>query len=432
MNPIPFKFFAKASKNQIGEVHIYGNIGESIFGEGVAAKDFVASLQDLKKQGSKDLCIYISSMGGNVFEGMTIYNAIARWEGKKTIVIDGLAASAASLICMAADTIQMSDASMMMIHEPRSFAMGTMKDMDSTKDRLLKIRDSMADVYSTRTGRDVEDVKKMMASETWMTAKEAIKEKFADEMITRPSDDEEEMKAVAFVSDLWTQFQHVPPAFFAMAHHFVPERRLPPPEEKKMELAVIARMLGLAENASESAVFAMITQLGTKATSSNSDLQSFLALTGKETVGEARGVILAWQASHKQVEVLSAEKLKLEASVREREVSTIVATAITDGKIPPAMKEFWIAEGNKNVETLKAFVASAPKLVADPIDPRPTDPSAPNALVVLPQDEQEKIFTALNITDPKVKEEARARIAKQTKEWAAGGVKITNVAVIRG
>lgn len=422
MNP-KFKFFAK-KKNENGEVYLYGDIGGGLFGDGITAKMLVDSLKDLKSKGAKDLCIFINSGGGSVFDGMAMYSAIKRWEGKKTVCVDGLAASAASVVAMAADTIKMSDAAMMMVHEPSGIAVGTMKEMEDTKSRLEKIRDSMVAVYVGRTGKDEATIKQMMADETWMTATEAIDQGFADELFTSEADVAMRAVASAFLSN----YRNVPESIRAAA------REPPPQEKKKMDFTLLLRALGLPADASEAQAIKVVDDL--RAASNTSDarhksihaeLDEVIKLTGKPSVAEAKGVFLAWRQSQDQVAKLIAEKELAEATARAQEVKVTVDTAVREGKIPPSMKTFWEAEGNKSLETLKSYVAMAPKIVgAGPgpvIDPVPVDPAA---RIELSQAEQDKIFQAAGITDPKQKEALLAKVREQNVLLAKHGIKLPN------
>src|SRR4051812_21799389 len=97
----PTRIFAKKKSTTEGELHLYGNIGASFFSEGVEHKTVVALLKKLADDGAKSLTIYINSPGGSVFEGLAIYNSIKRFEGSKTVIIDALAGSIASIIAMA-------------------------------------------------------------------------------------------------------------------------------------------------------------------------------------------------------------------------------------------------------------------------------------------------------------------------------------------
>lgn len=170
------KFFAKANGKR-GEVFIYDAIGKSYFDDGVSANSFAQALKEMGQVGALD--IYINSPGGSVFEGLAIYNQIKRFDAKKVVHIDGIAASIASVIAMAGDEVRIAANGMFMIHDPWGMAMGNAKDMRKEADALDKIRDVLLDNYVARTGGKREEISDWMAAETWMNADEALERGFA-------------------------------------------------------------------------------------------------------------------------------------------------------------------------------------------------------------------------------------------------------------
>lgn len=147
---------------------------------GVQAKDFVDQLRGVK---AKVLNVEINSPGGDVFAGLAIYNAL-RASGKEIVVkVMGMAASAASLIAMAGDKIVMPKNSFMMIHNPWSFAMGNADELRETAATLDKIGGSLLQTYASKTGLGEDDLKAMLATDTWMTADEALEKGFATEVV---------------------------------------------------------------------------------------------------------------------------------------------------------------------------------------------------------------------------------------------------------
>lgn len=153
-------------------VCIYDAIGEF----GVSAKSFLNDFRAVKAQ---EVDVEINSPGGDVFAGIAIFNGM-RQSGKKiNVKVMGVAASAASLIAMAGDTIEMPENTFMMIHNPWTFAMGSADDMRETADMLDKIGSSLVSTYASRTGKDAEEIKTLLDAETWMTAQEAVDAGFA-------------------------------------------------------------------------------------------------------------------------------------------------------------------------------------------------------------------------------------------------------------
>lgn len=139
--------------------------------------------QELAEFNGNELTVSLNSGGGDVFAGLAMYNALRELDAKVTIRVDGLAASIASIIAMAGDTIIMSPGSLMMIHRPSVFAGGNVDDLDKAKEVLLKIEESITPIYSERSGLSIERIAELLEAETWMTADEAVEMGFADEAI---------------------------------------------------------------------------------------------------------------------------------------------------------------------------------------------------------------------------------------------------------
>lgn len=159
----------------MNQIDIYGDIGESMWGESVSAVDVKASLENM----TGDITVRINSGGGDVFDGIAIYNLLDQYDGNVTVKIDALAASAASVIAMAGDSIEMADNALMMIHDPWTISLGDSADMRKTADLLDKIRDSIVTTYQAKSSLSTEDISAMMNDETWFSANEAISNGFA-------------------------------------------------------------------------------------------------------------------------------------------------------------------------------------------------------------------------------------------------------------
>lgn len=138
------------------------------------------------KQHAGDLTVVINSPGGDVFAGLAIYNALVNHNGNVTVRVDGLAASIASVIAMAGDKIIMSPGSMIMIHRPSVYAVGTVDDMEKAKDVLMKIEEGITPIYAKRTGLSDEKIAELLEAETWMLADKAVELGFADEVSEAP------------------------------------------------------------------------------------------------------------------------------------------------------------------------------------------------------------------------------------------------------
>lgn len=168
-------------KNEVDKatLKIYDYVGDDGWGGGVTAQSIE---EELNSAENKAIDIYINSYGGEVFEGFAIYNILNRYNGYKTVYVDGIAASIASVIAMAGNKIVMNKASMMMIHNASGVAWGNAEDMKKVVQALESINEVIRDVYKARTGMVEEQLKALMDSETFMTAKECVDYGFADEI----------------------------------------------------------------------------------------------------------------------------------------------------------------------------------------------------------------------------------------------------------
>lgn len=182
------------------EIFIYDFIGKDFFGDGVSGKRIV---DDIKSFGKVDVInVHLNSPGGDVFEGVTIYNVLKNHPARIEVDIDGLAASIASIVAMAGDTVRMAKNAMFMIHDPSSIAFGTAEEMRKKADLLDQVKDNLVKTYVDRTGLGVDKVAAMMAAETWMQSSEAVQDGFVDEVT------EELQMAACF--DLAKYYKHAP------------------------------------------------------------------------------------------------------------------------------------------------------------------------------------------------------------------------------
>jgi ATP-dependent Clp protease protease subunit len=169
-----------AAKTDEATVYIYQEI-ESFWG--VSAHDFVRELAGIK---ASTIHVRINSPGGDVFDGMAIYNALKRHPSEIVTHVDGLAASAASIIALAGDRVVMGVGSFLMIHNAWGIVIGDAKDMREMADSLEKITGSLAGIYATRTGKPADEIQAMLDAETWLSAEEAVEGGFADETEDAP------------------------------------------------------------------------------------------------------------------------------------------------------------------------------------------------------------------------------------------------------
>ncbi len=161
------------------EIILYGGIGQDWWGDGsmISAKAFSDELKNLDKSVT-EIDVRMNSGGGDVFDGLTIYNRLKQHSAKVTVYIDGLAASIASIIALAGDEIIIGEGALYMVHLPWTFAMGNRMELDNTVSRLMDVEEQMISIYSKKSGLDRAEVKALMEAETWLDADQALEKGF--------------------------------------------------------------------------------------------------------------------------------------------------------------------------------------------------------------------------------------------------------------
>ncbi|MBL4833647.1 MAG: Clp protease ClpP [Pseudomonas sp.] len=194
----------KALSSRSAEIFLYEEIGSW----GITAQQFA---RDLKALGDLTLIsLRIHSPGGDVFEGTALYNLLKNHPARVEAHIDGLAASMASVVAMAADTIYMPENAMMMVHKPWGIQGGDADDMRRYAELLDKVESSLVMAYVSKTGKTEQEIMDLLKGETWMTGREAVEAGFADQL-TEP------LKAAAqLTSKRMQEFDHMPEALKAL------------------------------------------------------------------------------------------------------------------------------------------------------------------------------------------------------------------------
>jgi ATP-dependent Clp protease protease subunit len=164
------------------EIILYAAIGESWFYDAVSAKQFSDELKALDPT-VNHIDLRINSPGGDVFDGIAIYNRLKQHKAKVTVHIDGLAASIASIIALAGDEVIIGDGALYMIHLPWTFAMGNRTDLDNTINRLVDVEEQLVSIYAKKTGLDRLEIKQMLEAETWLDSEQAIEKGFVDKKV---------------------------------------------------------------------------------------------------------------------------------------------------------------------------------------------------------------------------------------------------------
>jgi ATP-dependent Clp protease protease subunit len=168
-------------KNEDGrKLYFDGYIAQdSWFDDEITPKQFKTELN----ASEGDVIVWLNSPGGDVFAASQIYNMLKEYKGKVTVKIDGIAASAASVIAMAGNEILMSPVAMMMIHNPSTVIFGEVADLQSGIDMLSEVKEGIINAYEQKTGLPRSKISKMMDAETWFSSKKAVELGFADKVL---------------------------------------------------------------------------------------------------------------------------------------------------------------------------------------------------------------------------------------------------------
>lgn len=256
-----FRITAEKKKPRTAEVWIYDRIGSDWFDEGVSAKKFAAQLRQLDVD---EITLHLNSPGGDAFDGIAIFNTLRDHPAWLDVVVDGMAASAASFIAQAGNRVRMNKGSQMMIHRASGVVIGNANDMADFAEVLGKLDTSMAGIYAERAGGSIDEWLAAMSRETWYTAQETVDAGLADEVAEVKS---AEPRATARF-DLGRVFAYAgrdaAPAPAARARHRTPPASPGPSTTRGagMDPVKLRESLGLNADASDGDVVAALAREG--------------------------------------------------------------------------------------------------------------------------------------------------------------------------
>lgn len=195
-------------------LEIYGDIGEDWWEptNSITGKTVSAWLKQ-NAEGASEITVLLNSFGGAVNDGVAIYNLLNSHPARVTCMVLGFALSAASVVAMAGDEIQMLPGSMMMIHPASGFCMGTADDMTATANALRSMTDASAGIYAARTGKSKDDCLALMDAETWFQPDEALAAGFCDKVVDAKGK-AQPIPASSRATQKWLQSLKRPPANF--------------------------------------------------------------------------------------------------------------------------------------------------------------------------------------------------------------------------
>lgn len=373
---------ASAEDKPTATLHIYDEI-DSWFG--VNAEALVVEISALDPE--TELTVRVNSPGGNAFDGINIANAIMRHPGKTTTYIDGLAASAASVIAVASDEVVVSKYGQAMVHDARSGQYGTAKDLRSVADHLEKLSASYAKLYADRAGGTVEDWAQAMADETWYTAEEMVAAGLAsrvDDSGARADTEKAVASALACSSYKFKYFgRPAAPAPVARADNAEAcasaniSKEGPVPDIKED----VAKRLGLGPDATDEEVLAALDKLAsteqedtdedttTTTEGDSAEAGAGTAVDGKELVAAAAkaGLVLMDPARVAKLESDAAAGALARATQVAEAHAKVVDAAVAKGKITPPRRDHFLALMKADPEGTTALLDSIPAETAVPL-----------------------------------------------------------------
>lgn len=171
----------RAASDNDNSISIFDVVGRDYWDEGVTAKRISGALRSMN---GANVTVNINSPGGDMFEGLAIYNLLREYQGKVTVKVLGIAASAASIIAMAGDDIQIGRGAFLMIHNCWVVAMGNRHDFAELSTSLEPFDTAMADIYSARSGLDIATVQQLMDAESYIGGSDAVEKGLADSLLS--------------------------------------------------------------------------------------------------------------------------------------------------------------------------------------------------------------------------------------------------------
>ncbi|MBS1506042.1 MAG: ATP-dependent Clp protease proteolytic subunit [Bacteroidetes bacterium] len=309
------------------EIQMYGTIGY----DDLQGTEFVKALTGLAAI-DKEITICIDSVGGSVFDALSIYNCIKSLQAdgvKFTADIEVLCASAASFIAIACDKVVMNSYALFMIHSAKMYVSNP-ADMAL----LTKVNDIALKMYMSKTGKSENEMKAMLSTDTWMTADEAVANKFVDEVVSEGEEAGEEIMAKV---DMLRSINNHKNSFEVIAQLYVPKNN-----STVNMLEKVTAALNLDAKANQDTIVASISGLNEQI---------------KKATAEAERLQLVISEQKTKIESYEGQ-IKAEAEKRAEE---LVAEAVKIGKVSAATKDQWLKFANADFEGTKAIINDLPK-----------------------------------------------------------------------
>lgn len=350
--------FMLNDRSDLLEIDVKSPVGKTNWWvDTVSANDVRRAVKESK---ASTIRLWINSDGGDVFEGLSIYQQLVSSPARVEVTVSGLAASAASLIAMAGDSIEMGAGSWMMIHETWGRHEGRSSDLRAWADVLDRITDDVAGIYAKRTGQSVATVRDMLAKETWLTAEQALSLGFATAVAPAKATAKNSARmGEVFLS---SHYENTPAELLARLGQKPGSSQLELlPKESDMSIPKSIRSaLNLKDDADEPSVLKAIAELqsGVSQGLASINLASkFEAATGKSGE-EALGTALAWKASHERLAATEAELAKTKADAEAKAFEAFLSGARDGSAFEDKKPRLTKAESDKLAEQVTSGAMS--------------------------------------------------------------------------
>lgn len=367
----------------VAELYLYDPIDSYGGWWGVSAKEFGEALASLPDD-TTEIRLHVNSPGGEVWDAMAIVNQLRRHPARTVAVVDGIAASAASVIAVTCDETVMGVGAQLMIHDAWNIAVGNEADMLAMADRLAKSSNTLAGIYATKAGGDVEDWRELMRAETWYTAAEAVRDGLADR--AEGGTETDDTKALFDLSLFRYAGRAQAPAPRRPGEALRPVAAMPPAGAHEAGLPADLPQAPVSSepgntNRKESVMADtlkadILKRLGV--TDANADDATILAALDEalderadETAPTAsipEGTVLLDAGRFAELEAQAAAGAQARAQQDAERRDRLVATALTEGRISAANRAIWRERLDADEDGTTALLATLPKSGAVPTE----------------------------------------------------------------
>ena len=319
---------------------------------GVSAKEFTAVLDELGDD-VDTIELHVNSPGGMVWDGLAIMNALRQHQARVVVIVDGIAASAASFIAMAGDEVVMAQGAEMMIHSPFGLCVGNAQDMAKMAKDLDHETDNLARIYQSKAGGELDDWRAAMAAETWYSAEEAVAAGLADRVLDQPAPDQPkarfDLSVFAFAGR--DKAPAPKPSSASAAEHAAAggTDRKEPDTMSDTLIQGLRERLGFADDADEATVLASLDEaLAEQAESKPDEVPA--------------GHVVVPEALLNDLKAGASTAAQVAKKIHDQERESFLDSVRT--KFAPANRTAWAAEYDRDPEATKAHFADAPEIVA--------------------------------------------------------------------